>query len=144
MFVFASVCLSAQTTLEEYNYITKGYKIQMESGLDMKKGYLLQDLKTVVCKSGGWTRTFNFKNLIRIRENKVCAIMVEYIKYGQKRNNQWEKTYTYFCIPTMDSSQEIWDLTEQKNTNLQIDLAIAYSWALTFLISDVYLENCKL
>jgi len=27
------------TTLEEYNYITKGYKVQIESGLDMKKGY---------------------------------------------------------------------------------------------------------
>lgn len=27
-----------QTTQEEYNYITKGYKIQLESGLDMKKG----------------------------------------------------------------------------------------------------------
>ena len=27
------------TTEEEYNYITKGYQIQLSSGLDMKKGY---------------------------------------------------------------------------------------------------------
>lgn len=27
-----------QTTLEEYNYMSKGFKIQMESGIDMKKG----------------------------------------------------------------------------------------------------------
>ncbi len=35
---------SQSTTQEEYNYITKGYKIQVESGLDMKKGYILTEL----------------------------------------------------------------------------------------------------
>ncbi len=32
------------TTIEEYNYITKGYKTMIESGLDMKKGYSFKDL----------------------------------------------------------------------------------------------------
>jgi hypothetical protein len=27
------------TTLEEYNYVTKGYAVQIEQGLDMKAGY---------------------------------------------------------------------------------------------------------
>jgi hypothetical protein len=36
--------LYAQTTEEEFNYITKGYKIQLESGLDMKKGYELKEI----------------------------------------------------------------------------------------------------
>lgn len=31
------------TTEEEYNYLTKGYRVQLESGLDMKKNYLLED-----------------------------------------------------------------------------------------------------
>ena len=39
-----SFCAKAQTTLEEYNYITKGYKVQTDSGLDMKKGYELSDI----------------------------------------------------------------------------------------------------
>ena len=43
MFLFACFSFS-QTTLEEYNYISKGYKIQLESGLDMKRGYLLEDI----------------------------------------------------------------------------------------------------
>ena len=38
--------LPAPTTEEEYNYLTKGYKIQVESGLDMKKGYSLIDMGT--------------------------------------------------------------------------------------------------
>jgi hypothetical protein len=144
MFVFASVCLSAQTTLEEYNYITKGYKIQMESGLDMKKGYYLQPLKSVTYNANRVSRTFNFKNLVRIQGEKICAIMVEYIKSEQNIHNRWENTVTYFCIPAKNSSTEIWELAKKQNTSIQKDLAIAYSWALTLLISDVYLENCKL
>lgn len=34
-----------QTTQEEYNYITKGYKIQLDSGLDMKKDRTLPTLR---------------------------------------------------------------------------------------------------
>lgn len=33
-------------TETEYNYLTKGLKIQKESGLDMKKGYMLNELLT--------------------------------------------------------------------------------------------------
>jgi hypothetical protein len=36
--------LASPTTLEEYNYLTKGYHIQITSGLDMKKGYRLDTL----------------------------------------------------------------------------------------------------
>lgn len=36
--------LKAQTTEEEYNFVTIGFKVQLESGLDMKKGYALKDL----------------------------------------------------------------------------------------------------
>ena len=31
-------------TQEEFNYLTKGLKVQEESGLDMKKGYVLQEV----------------------------------------------------------------------------------------------------
>lgn len=42
-----SYTLRAQTTDEEYNYVTKGLKIQMESGLDMKKGYEIVSVDTI-------------------------------------------------------------------------------------------------
>ena len=35
------------TTEAEYNYLTKGYRVQMESGLDMTKGYTFQDMDHV-------------------------------------------------------------------------------------------------
>ncbi len=46
IFCIASFITLGQTTETEYNYVTKGYKIQLESGLDMKKGYRFEDLDT--------------------------------------------------------------------------------------------------
>ena len=40
----STLARSVPTTMEEYNYMTKGYKIQVESGLDMKKGYFIEDM----------------------------------------------------------------------------------------------------
>ncbi|WP_421799825.1 hypothetical protein [Haliscomenobacter sp.] len=42
LIAFCSISFAQGTTQEEYNYVTKGYKIQQESGLDMKKGYSIK------------------------------------------------------------------------------------------------------
>jgi hypothetical protein len=84
-----------QTTLEEYNYLTKGYKIQLESGLDMKKGYKLVDLHENTGKRYGSITIIKSKGLYRQNENMPCAILVT---YGS----------TYICVPHYKSSQEIW------------------------------------
>jgi hypothetical protein len=63
---------AAPTTEEEYNYMTKGYRVQIESGLDMKKGYSFQDIGSV-------TRTrydFQFKALMRDAKKELAGIMV--------------------------------------------------------------------
>lgn len=44
LFITLASTLSAQTTMEEYNYLTKGLKIQIDSGLDMKKGYAIDTI----------------------------------------------------------------------------------------------------
>ena len=46
MLMLCSFVLISQTTMEEYNYITKGYKIMLESGLDLKEGYEIKDYYT--------------------------------------------------------------------------------------------------
>lgn len=78
----------APTTEEEYNFITKGYKVQIESGLDMKKGYKFQDEGTV---SRGKC-DFQFKLLIREAKNEIAG----YLVIAHSRNTG--KTY-YVCIP---------------------------------------------
>lgn len=66
----------AQTTQEEYNYITKGYKVQLESGLDMKKGYSFKDLGNSTVTSGYEKRTTEFKALLKEGQSKPVAIMM--------------------------------------------------------------------
>lgn len=85
-----STTTSAPTTEEEYNYLTKGYKIQAESGLDMKKGYLIRDM-------GAWKEgnySFEFKALIREVADELAGIMVIV------KADSWSGISTYYlCIP---------------------------------------------
>ena len=104
--------VKSQTTEEEYNFITKGYKVQLESGLDMKKGYTLKDLGSWSLNFGtDGTRDASFKGLYKDNATKPCAIMLIY-----KRPSTG---YTeYYCIPTTDAPQALWDKTlDQINTH---------------------------
>lgn len=64
--------LPTGTTEEEYNYLSKGYKVQIESGLDMKKGYIFENFGEV--KQTNYS--FTFKLLIREAEKEVAGILV--------------------------------------------------------------------
>lgn len=86
-----------QTTIEEYNYIIKGYKVQTESGLDMKKGYEFVDIDTVSTKIARAT----LKILYRIKDNKkvIAAYMIIYMRNGRDTE--------YICVPNPKSDAEI-------------------------------------
>jgi hypothetical protein len=80
-----------QTTDEEYNYLTKGYKIQTESGLDMKKGYKFESMETITEDN----YSFKYQALIREGKNEVAGISVIItIRYAIGA----PKVY-YLCIP---------------------------------------------
>src|ERR1035437_10199247 len=88
-----TMTINAQTTIEEYNYVTKGYKTQIESGLDMKKGYELQDID----KTSTGERNVSLKKLMKLNggTKKTVAYMVTY----QKGSGSTE----YVCIPNPNS-----------------------------------------
>ncbi len=105
----------AQTTEEEYNYVTKGYKVQMESGLDMKKGYSLVDLGKWGMSHNPENRECTFKALMREGQSKPCAIMMIYRRTDISTGTTW-----YICIPTSDASASIWQKTlDFINTNFK-------------------------
>jgi hypothetical protein len=82
----AQSCKVLPTTTDEYNYIVKGYKIQLESGLDMKKGYSLRN----ILQNSADGRSVVFKELIK-DEKDLRAIMAIFTgKNG---------ITTYLCIP---------------------------------------------
>jgi len=127
-FFFSTNLLFGQTTQEEYNYITKGYKVQVESGLDMKKGYSLTDLGDWGLKNGSENRKCEFKGLVKQGQTKPCAIMMIY-----KRTDITNGANYYICIPSADASPEIWQQTLDfinanfKDNNTMVQTVI---WAL--------------
>jgi len=60
------------TSVEEYNFLIKGYKIQVESGLDMKKGYYFEDVG--VHEIGDYH--FTIKNLMREQTLELAGILI--------------------------------------------------------------------
>jgi len=96
-FFITVVFVKAQTTQEEYNYVTKGYKTQVESGLDMKKGYSLKSLATETIG----IRTVKLEGLYRTNTNTLCAIMIAYTKSGGITE--------YLCAPMPATSDSIYN-----------------------------------
>lgn len=105
LFAISARVFAQGTTEEEFNYLTKGYAIQLSSGLDMKKGYTLKDL-------GNWPVDYNdnlhrstsYKGLYRDGSSNPCAILMIY-----KRSDTG--SVQYYCIPSMDAPQELWGRT---------------------------------
>jgi len=98
-----------QTTEEEYNYLTKGYKIQKESGLDMKKGYNLQLFKFY--KPNGIPSGWEFSGLFHDGEKVPCAILAVFKKINFDNELEYEK---YFCIPSPSSDEMMMVRTQQE------------------------------
>lgn len=119
------------TTMEIYNYVTKGYAIQEASGLDMKKGYFLWEKLTRNTNSSDGQRTVKINALVQEANLKVCAWMLIYQKSGEKP--------IYFCIPTQASDYEVWSksFTDLRDAKLSTDAYLAYSWALYNLVGQL-------
>lgn len=60
------------TTPEEYNYMIRGYEMQLSSGLDIKSGYIVDPINTVT--RGDYS--FSFNALVRTTENKLAGILI--------------------------------------------------------------------
>ena len=87
----------AQLTETEYNYITKGIQIQMESGLDVKKGYSIKDLFVFPDMAPGVVRSTTFKAIYRDTEKKPFAYLCIY-------KNVSNGFTDYICFPVNDAT----------------------------------------
>jgi hypothetical protein len=84
------------TTAEEYSYLTKGYKMQVEGGLDMKQGYELEDIMT----ERRHDYVVEIKALFRFNEKRPCAHLLQVAK---------GKEISYLCLPTFNAGVEMWE-----------------------------------
>jgi len=102
---------TAQTSEEEYLYVTYGYKEQLLKGLDDKKGYswkpiteykYVNDSGTLVWKKSLVSK-FEFEGLYRSGETAPCAIVAIY----KEDETMKKKDGQFICIPHADSGQDI-------------------------------------
>jgi hypothetical protein len=94
--VYSYAQKTAPTTQDEYTYVTKGLKGQIESGVGVKPGYKLVDLGQH--NEGG--KTLNVSGMYRDGENHPCAIVLVYKNGGKE---------SYLCMPTEDAPSVLWD-----------------------------------
>ena len=124
--ILSITALQSQTTMKEYNYLTKGYKIAMDNGLDLKRGYTLY-------KYGDWGKKYNtferkttFYAFYRGKEKKPCAMLVVL----ERSDTDYKK---YMCIPEYHSNNDVWDAAYKDWLNT--DLSSAYAWGMIQFIS---------
>lgn len=90
------ICLG-QTTEDEFNYVTKGYNSQIESGLDpVKKNYRIEDIPIEYTSTSG---TFTFKKFIKYPDSLKCIMMI--MKLGNTNNY-------HACIPHPKTDNYVW------------------------------------
>lgn len=113
LMLFFSVAGIAQsgTTMEEFNYVTKGLKIQLDSGLDMKKGYEIVPLDTLIMKVPGSSyqeyRGWELSWLMRVIDDKreIAAYLIRYGVVYEGKTPKFESQY--YCIARPNSSEEV-------------------------------------
>lgn len=99
MFVATLATAQVSTSEEEYNYLTKGLKIQEEAGLgdQVKKGYELTPLISDEHQNFK-IDYFEFKN---IAENKTKAILIKLTKVKSGTDK-----VAYLCMPI--NNKDLW------------------------------------
>ncbi|MBK8565986.1 MAG: hypothetical protein IPN76_22255 [Saprospiraceae bacterium] len=109
------IFLNAQTTEEEYLYVTYGYKEQLLKGLDDKKGYHWEPITDYkfTDEGGGlpfigggkdkMPGKFEFEGLFRAGDKAPCAIVAIY----KEQENMEKRDGLFIPIPHPDSGQDV-------------------------------------
>ena len=118
------------TTMEEYNYLTKGLKTQLEQGLDMKKGYEFKHKNTY--NLGKFT--VEVKDLVRQADNSLAGTSMIF-HYSPGGGN------IYVCVPVVDEngspSEPDLLFNEMLYSNLTVDYRRAMQAALAARLSEI-------
>ena len=85
------------TTEEEYNMSTVGYKLYLQMGVELKKGYTVKEIGEYEYGD----RKATFKGLYRSGDQKPCVIIMMYSKLRGAPE--------YYGIPTPDAPEVLWD-----------------------------------
>lgn len=115
--------LNGQTTQEEYNFITKGYRFTIEYGLDMKQGYTMTPIKDY-----NFSTSFHANIMGLFRESGDLAGYLVRVKDGT-----FDKD---ICIPTENSTEDIWQQYDYVLQSLPLSTQRYYTIILSRFLSQ--------
>jgi hypothetical protein len=136
--LFIATFSFAQTSMTEYNYISLGYKDNVAKGQDIKSGYRIEEKSTYAVKffnekKQEAQRKVTFYNFYRTGETSPCGTLMKTLRTDNK-------VELYLCIPTSNSSKEVWDkcwTDYEKFTTKWNDISLSYSWSMLRFISEI-------
>ncbi len=141
-FLFVSFGVFAQgTTQKEFNYLSKGYKDDLEMGKDIIQGYSIELLSSNVTitieNNKNVKRETSIYKFTRVESEKIAAFLI----IDKRFDNG---AITYICLPNASSDQNIWtqsrDMFFEKSKDFKCDNvggAFSYSWNYLMILSKL-------
>ncbi|MFK7946960.1 MAG: hypothetical protein AB8G11_05175 [Saprospiraceae bacterium] len=129
--IFCCQLTYGQTTQEEYNFITKGYRFTIDYGLDMKQGYTMTRLKDY-----NFSTSFHADIMGLFRVSGDLAGYLVRIKDGTFNKD--------ICIPTENSANDIWQQYDYLLQSLPLSTQRYYTIILSQFLSQktmIYANN---
>jgi hypothetical protein len=101
IFFCITLSLSAQTTQQEYDYVTKELKGQKVKGLEIKKGYTLEEFLKAEVVEGSWYASYYLLKKEGVK-SPIAIVLVSGPSISDARS-------FFYCIPAFNSDKTIWE-----------------------------------
>ncbi len=142
MLLLISIKSFAQgTTQKEYNYLSKGYKDDLDMGKDIIQGYKIESVSSASTKmmedNKSVFRITTLYKLVRIENGKIAGFLLE-----NYRRDTGVKSY--LCIPNATSDSNILGLSQKAYFDLcntykcgDSGQSFSYGWNNIMILSNV-------
>jgi len=122
--------LFAQTTIQDYNYVSKGLLDDLNMGRDVKDGFKLisTGISGQVNQSNGSWHKAEIYYFNRSSNGRTQAFAIACT--DQKGNKR------FMCIPVNGSSSKIWDITFTDLNSTGCEWHSVFMWAFAKLIAN--------
>lgn len=99
-----TLILNGQTTLEEFTYLTKGYKLDLDTGRDIKDGYEIEHQYSYSSSINVGGEKINRKVEVMTFKESETGNIAATLAILERPETGYKK---YFCIPSKFSDSEI-------------------------------------
>jgi hypothetical protein len=118
LFILANVA-RAQTTWEDYRYVTAGLKDDIRKGKEVKSGYFLEEIGKQVNIGSRNTQLYSFKKGTQLRAYVLWC---------------WDNSSIFsLCIPTGSAGSDLWDKYYKDLQSVDGSWHLLYSWAFSLI-----------